>query len=491
MRGIFIGTIAAVIVLLLVLGVTAVVRLIGRANATEVTEVPVEIIIDGENLSGMESQKAIEKLEAKYPWSMQVTYKDKTFPLENQLVDHFDEIVHQAYSEAETARLEAMQEKSLWEKLFPKDEEEAVEPIVLKYDVTFPDVSAYAAQVSAQLASEWGSPAQDCALTGYNSETGEFTFSNSESGISIDTDKLTQDIVSAANAKDFGASIPAAEVTVNSDISPADFKIMATYTTHTTNNANRNVNVRLAAEAINGTILAPGEQFSYNTVVGERTEERGYKKAPAYSDGQVVQEAGGGVCQISSTLYNAVIGAGLRTDERIGHTFEPTYVTPGQDATVSYMEPDFKFTNTSTASVGILARYSDRVATVEIFGIPVLEEGITRHLESEKVSEDEAPTVVYTEDPMVPYGTQVVDSKGTTGSAWKTYIVTEKDGKEIDREYLHQTHYRGHESKIRINTTFPLNTGLPITDPAAAAAAAAAAAQSAQSGTTDAAAQQQ
>ena len=387
MRAAFIGIIAVLLLLLIILGVTAVVRLVGRATAEEDIEIPVEIYIDGENFSDTESAKAIETLENKYPWNMQVTYKEHSFALENQLEKAFDDIVHTAYSEADAARLEAKQERSFWEKLFKKDNVEEIEPIVLKYDVTFPDVSEYASQVASQLASEWGSPAKDCDLTGYNSETGEFTFSNAESGISIDTDKLTQDIVSAVQAKDFGATIEASEVSVTSDISPSDFKIIATYTTHTTNNANRNINVRLAAEAINGTIVGPGEQFSYNTVVGERTEEKGYKKAPAYSEGQVVQESGGGVCQISSTLYNAVIGAGLRTDERTGHTFEPNYVTPGQDATVSYMEPDFKFTNTSKASICILARYSDRVATVDIYGIPVLEEGVTRHLESEKVSE--------------------------------------------------------------------------------------------------------
>lgn len=460
-RGVFIGLIIAVIAILIFLGVTAIIRLINRANAEDV-EIPVEIIIDGEDFSNTSSQDAIKKLTEKYPWTMEVTYNGNSYALDNQLSDSIGDLVHKAYSEADTARLEAIQEKSVWEKMFSKDDE-TVEPIVLKYDITLPDVSEYASQTAAKLAGEWGKSAQNCSLTGYDADTGKFSFSNGENGVSIDADKLSTDIINAVSSKDFGASIAAEEISVTPDVSPSDFKTIGTYTTHTTSNADRNTNVRLAAEAVNGTIVAPGEQFSFNTVVGERTAEKGYKKAPAYSEGQVVQESGGGVCQISSTLYNAVIAAGLRTDERTGHTFEPTYVTPGQDATVSYMQPDFVFTNTSSASIGILASYADRVATVEIYGIPVLEDGITRHLESEKTGETAPPEPTYTEDPFLPYGTEVLDKEGTNGSAWKTYIVTEKDGVEVDREYLHQTHYKGHSGTGRKNTTFPWNVVVPQT----------------------------
>lgn len=86
------------------------------------------------------------------------------------------------------------------------------------------------------------------------------------------------------------------------------------------------------------------------TGVGQRTEAKGYQGAAAYNNGEVVQEIGGGVCQTSSTLYNAVVKAGLKTTTRRSHTFEPSYVTPGTDATVSWGGPDYAFVNNSSTA---------------------------------------------------------------------------------------------------------------------------------------------
>ena len=115
-----------------------------------------------------------------------------------------------------------------------------------------------------------------------------------------------------------------------------------------------------------------------------------YQGAAAYNNGEVVQEIGGGVCQVSTTLYNAVYRSGLGEESitfRRSHTFEPNYITPGQDATVSWEQPDFRFKNTSSTSIGIKAGYADQKITVSIYGIPILEEGTKLDLVSEKVEE--------------------------------------------------------------------------------------------------------
>ncbi len=466
-RGAFIGLIILLIITAVVFTAFWIKGLVGKAHADDIP-IPVNVVIDGLDCSELSSQEAAQKLNEKHPWSMTVKYKEETYPLDNQLQSAIADTVDKAYAEADAARANAFLKRSLKEKLFQKEEDIVVEPIVLSYDIEFPDISSYASTMADTLSSKWGTPATHCDITEYDEEKDSFSFSEGHDGLSIDAEKLVQDINAAMSAGNYGAVITALDQVVSPGITPSDFKIIGDYTTHTTANSDRNTNVRLAAEAVNGTIVKPGETFSFNEAVGPRTEEKGYKKAPAYADGQTVQEYGGGVCQISSTLYNAVIAAGLRTDERTGHTFEPSYVTPGQDATVSYAKPDFEFTNTSEASIGILARYADRVATVQIFGIPVLEEGITRHLESEKTGESEPPEAVFTEDPFLPFGAEVIDSKGSSGSAWKTYIVTEKDGKEIDREYLHQTHYKGHTPTGRRNTQFPWNVTLPQGDAAQA-----------------------
>ncbi len=167
---------------------------------------------------------------------------------------------------------------------------------------------------------------------------------------------------------------------------------------------------------------------------------------------------------VSSILYNAVIAAGLQTTERTGHSYEPTYVTPGQDATVSYMKPDFVFTNTSEVPVGIRTSFQNRTMYVEIFGVPVLETGTKRYMESRKVSDVEPPAPTYIEDPAVPYGEEVIAKNSTNGSVWTTDIVLEKDGEVVERTYLHRTSYKGHAAVIHRNTQTPPPEPVPVAD---------------------------
>ena len=129
-------------------------------------------------------------------------------------------------------------------------------------------------------------------------------------------------------------------------------------------------NINLATEKINGIILMPGETFSYNGTVGERTIGRGFQEAAAYSNGEVVQEVGGGICQVSSTLYCASLYSRMTIVDRTNHYFRVTYLPLGQDATVSWDEPDFKFRNDREYPVKIVA-WCDNDAmqlTVEIWG---------------------------------------------------------------------------------------------------------------------------
>ena len=136
---------------------------------------------------------------------------------------------------------------------------------------------------------------------------------------------------------------------------------------------NRVNNINLAVSRINEVVLMPGEVFSYNETVGQRTLEAGFKEAGAYLNGEVVQEVGGGICQVSSTLYNAVLQAQLGLVSREAHYFRVDYLPWGQDATVSWPEPDFKFKNTRDYPIKIVG-YCDnneRALTIEIWGTDV------------------------------------------------------------------------------------------------------------------------
>lgn len=140
-------------------------------------------------------------------------------------------------------------------------------------------------------------------------------------------------------------------------------KQIGQYTTfYNTRNKNRSLNIKLAAESINNHVVFPGETFSFNEVVGQRTVERGYVRAPIIVKGELSEGVGGGICQISSTLFNAVDRAGLQIGKRYSHTRNVTYVPPGRDATVSWNGPDFTFHNNYNQPILIRAfSYGGRV----------------------------------------------------------------------------------------------------------------------------------
>lgn len=135
-----------------------------------------------------------------------------------------------------------------------------------------------------------------------------------------------------------------------------------------TNNTNRNTNLKLACAAINGLVLMPGEVFDYNKTLGERTAEAGYKPAAAYSGGETVQSIGGGICQVSSTLYYAALLADMEIVTRSAHSFVSSYIPFGMDATVSWGGPDFRFSNNTDYPLRIEAEVSDGYVKVRLVG---------------------------------------------------------------------------------------------------------------------------
>ena len=146
--------------------------------------------------------------------------------------------------------------------------------------------------------------------------------------------------------------------------------MLSTYSTrYSTRDRDRTTNLQLAASKINGTVLMPGETFSYNQVVGERTIAAGYKEAPIYVQGEVVDGLGGGICQITSTLYNAVLYANLEIVERSNHQFVPSYVSASRDATVVYGSIDFKFKNNRDYPIKLVCSVSGGIAKFDIYGL--------------------------------------------------------------------------------------------------------------------------
>ena len=401
---------------------------------TQSTEAPLRdpVTVDGISLEGMSREEAKKTLMEKYPWNLQVAREGKdgkeTLTISNMVEPEIDKLLDEIFTSKEGGDyiLEINGEK------------EAIE-----------------AEVAA-VARAWDVKPQNTKLDHFDNNTGKFVFTEGKAGKIVDQEKLAAKIEAVIASGDYKQTIdvPFLETAPEDpDKVKSQYQTLATFTTKTTSNAKRNTNVRLAAEALNGTIVQPGEEFSFNEVVGQRTEEKGYQAAAAYSSGEVVQEIGGGVCQISSTLYRVVFQSGMEITYRRSHTFEPNYVTPGQDAAISWEQPDFKFINRSEGPICIRASYADQKATVSIYGIPVLEEGITWDLYSEKTGEVDPPEPTYVEDQTLEPGTEKVEKAGTNGTTWVTYKVVYKDGKEIERIKDHEKTYKGHAAVIRRNTS--------------------------------------
>ena len=210
-------------------------------------------------------------------------------------------------------------------------------------------------------------------------------------------------------------------------------------TRYDSQNKNRENNLNLASAKINEKVIASGGEFSYNSVVGARTIASGYKEAKIYSNGQVVDGIGGGICQISSTLYNAAMFANLDIKERHNHQFITSYVEPGRDATVVYGSKDLKFTNNRSYPIKIISAASDGIVKVSIYGIKEdLEYDVS--FDSETISTIPYSTEYEYNSNLEPSSKQV-KQLGANGAIVNTYKVVKLNGAIVSRTLISQDTY--------------------------------------------------
>ena len=216
--------------------------------------------------------------------------------------------------------------------------------------------------------------------------------------------------------------------------------LLATYSTkYDGANINRTNNLELACEKINDKIVLAGETFSYNKTLGARTIAAGYKEAKVYENGEVVDGIGGGICQVSSTLYNSVLMANMEIIERKNHQFVTSYTPAGRDATVVYGQTDFKFKNTRTYAIKIKATCSNGIITISIYGIKE-EIDCTVSFSTETISTIPY-TVKYIDDSTLTAGTEKVKQIGANGMITETYIIKTLNGTVVSKELLSKDTY--------------------------------------------------
>lgn len=217
-------------------------------------------------------------------------------------------------------------------------------------------------------------------------------------------------------------------------------------TTYASSSSNRKYNIARAASSINGKTLLPGEVFSYNKAIGNPSQANGYRLATGFANGKHVDSYGGGVCQVSSTLYNAVVYANLDIVSRANHSLPVGYVPVSRDATVYYGGVDFKFKNNRKYPIKVVATTSGSSITVEIFGRKenedyevVIESWVTSSIPY---------SVKYTDNPSLSQGTERVITKGSNGYRSVAYKILKRNGQEVSRTLLSSDTYSPENREI-------------------------------------------
>lgn len=227
--------------------------------------------------------------------------------------------------------------------------------------------------------------------------------------------------------------------------------LLATFSTRFDgSNYNRNTNIKLAAKKVNGTVILPGEKFSFNTIVGSRTIEAGFKEGTAYIGGKVVPDVGGGVCQVSSTIYNTALLANMQIVERSNHMFTTGYVAASRDATVYYGSLDFVFKNSRKYPIKMVASANGGVCKVSIYGIK--EEKEYEVIIQSKITSYINPTTIYKEDPTLEEGKEIVEQTAITGCISEGYKILKLNGKIVSQTLLSKDTYKSRNKIVRRGT---------------------------------------
>ena len=228
--------------------------------------------------------------------------------------------------------------------------------------------------------------------------------------------------------------------------------IISTYSDNYYNDGTGRIsNMRLATEYVNGTLLMPGEEFSYNNTIGETTPERGYKEAHIYIGDKVEEDYGGGVCQISTALYRAAMRANLKSVMRQNHSMMVSYSKPSLDATVYAGMIDYKFVNTYNNPIYIEGYMDSNNITFNIYGNKEAMDGKTYDLVNE-IIEEYPYEVDEIKDPELEVGKRVIEINGSNGYKSKGYLVTYQDGVEVSRALVSTDIYEPLNTKVKVGT---------------------------------------
>ena len=279
-------------------------------------------------------------------------------------------------------------------------------------------------------------------------------------GVNFDKEEAKKILEKNKEEYEIPLTITVPEITTNKIGTEAFPDMISTFSTrYDASNIPRTTNLKLAMQKLNGVVVSPGETFSYNKTLGKRTAEAGYKEAGGFAGGRVVQTLAGGICQISSTLYDAVLYANLDIVERHNHMFLAGYVGAGKDATVVYGTYDFKFKNTRKYPVMIKTSIGNGIAQISIYGI---KEEVEYEVEiSSKILSYISYKVIYETDNSLTSGTEKVVQNGMNGCKSITYKILKLNGKQVSSTVLSTDTYDPMNKIIKRGPSKTAETSVP------------------------------
>lgn len=385
-----------------------------------------------ELLSSLESQKVIVKSSDK-TWAFPLTRLGYKYEI--------DKAVGEAYSVARTGTTEERYDEITALKNKPYEIE--IEP---SYNADA--IDGFLADIALEIDTQPIEPS-------FARENKESVFTPGQDGTKVSTVATKEAILALTDAMEGG------EVALLTESVPPKFTLddlmkanalIGEYSTPITGSASRDVNLTVASEYINGVTLYPGEVFSTNETIGPTTYERGYRNAPVIENGKLVDGMGGGVCQVSSTLYNAVLFSELEIVQRQNHSLVVGYIPIGRDATLAGDVIDFKFKNDTDYPIYIESYLEGKRLYVSIYGYETRPANRTIDFESIWISSTAAPPEKETPDPSLPLGERVVDTASLGGQVIDVYKKVFVDGALVDRTLVNRSSYRARTGEARVGT---------------------------------------
>ncbi len=272
-------------------------------------------------------------------------------------------------------------------------------------------------------------------------------------GVKFDKEKAKEILQNSQNDQEISIPLIVTEPAISTEVIETELfkdKLSSYKTNFNAGYIERSHNIALAASKINNTVLAPGDEFYFNEIVGERTLESGFQNAHVYFGDEIIDGVGGGICQVSTTLYNAVLYSDLQVLRRSNHSMTVGYVPFGQDAAVAYDVLDFGFANNSSNPIIIKSIVGIGNITFEIYGI---EDNNEKSVEIENIILQTIPfPIEYMDDHEMEKGETKVKQNGGNGYTVDTYKIIKKDGKIVSRQLISKSRYKPIKEKVLVGT---------------------------------------